>query len=230
MNFVVWAQYIVATVSAAFYSLSCNDKFVTTVIMFGNITFLAHETCCHWNDTCKHFYKSNLCKDMTFGINFLSVFEAFIFCHVYNNYPTHESSGSFGGTEDLIKVCGPYYVSRYPVVVSAVVTKCDIFCILSVCSKSNTEGGSFRVFAVRQWDFISPKTNRVTSASLEEQEVPAGWIPWLFICLCAFSGNQTSEQTLLFLVYKTIATSQGFCSLMDFYFFSQLLTSDMFIS
>lgn len=80
--------------------------------------------------------------------------------------------------------------------------KVTCYLLLCVCSQSNPEGGSFRIFAVRQWDAARVQTSRVTASSVEEQEALTGRIPRLFICLCVAGGREPPPPLVEFLKFS----------------------------
>lgn len=103
-----------------------------------------------------------------------------------------------------------------------------MFSILSVCSKRNTEGGSFRVFPVREWDFSPrPATNRVTSAVLDEQDVPTARISLLFFSSSSAHSVKTDRPSRSIESYSLVFTEQQTPIKLIVHYFSHLLNSDM---
>lgn len=90
--------------------------------------------------------------------------------------------------------------------------KHDMCSVLSVCSKSNTEGASFRVFTVREWDFGAEVQRPTESPELlwKSRKCPQVGSPGL-TCLCAFSGNRTSQTDFSFLIHKQYQPSKSYC-------------------
>lgn len=79
-------------------------------------------------------------------------------------------------------------------------TKHDMCSVLSVCSESNTEGASFRVFTVREWDFGAEVQRPTESPELlwKSRKGPQVGSPGV-TCLCACQWKQNVPNRLFLL-------------------------------